>query len=132
MLEKDQNLKEKLARLFDRTTYEAMALLLAQPDPEIAQAEPMLEWMTATQLARYWQIINAEGEPTTAGIMKWTKRSDDERHMPAWVTFCDLSTKKLIAGPRKKLRAARPKAIERSFSSRAKSSSNRDTDHAPR
>ena len=82
MLDKDQNLKEKLARLFDRTTYEAMALLLAQPDAEIAQAEPMLEWMTATQLARYWQIINAEGEPTTAGIMKWAKRSDDEHPLP--------------------------------------------------
>lgn len=82
MLDKDQNLKEKLARLFDRTTYEAMALLLAQPDPEIAQAEPMLEWMTATQLAHYWQIINAEGEPTTAGIMKWAKRSDDEHPLP--------------------------------------------------
>ena len=82
MLDKDQNLKEKLARLFDRTTYEAMALLLAQPDPEIAQAEPMLEWMTATQLARYWQIINAEGEPTTAGIMKWAKRCENEHPLP--------------------------------------------------
>ena len=38
--------------------------------------------MTATQLARYWQIINAEGEPTTAGIMKWAKRSDDEHPLP--------------------------------------------------
>jgi hypothetical protein len=42
MLDKDQNLKEKLTRLFDRTTYEAMALLLAQPEPEKAQAEPIL------------------------------------------------------------------------------------------
>lgn len=54
MLDKDPNLKEKLTRLFDRTTYEAMALLLAEPDPERAHAEPMLEWMTATQLARYF------------------------------------------------------------------------------
>src|SRR5688500_7183250 len=64
MLDKEPNLKEKLTRLFDRTTFEAMALLLAQPDPEKAQAEPILDWMTATQLARYWQLVNAEGEPT--------------------------------------------------------------------
>jgi hypothetical protein len=69
-------------RLFHRTPYEAMALRLAQPDPEVAQAEAMLEWMTATQLARYWQNINAEGEPTTAGIMKWAKRSADEHPLP--------------------------------------------------
>ena len=82
MLDKDQNLKEKLARLFDRTTYEAMALLLTQPDPERVPAEPMFDWMTATQLARYWQIVNAEGEPTTAGIMKWAKRSESEHPLP--------------------------------------------------
>jgi hypothetical protein len=82
MLDKDSNLKEKLTRLFDRTTYEAMALLLAQPEPDTAATEPMLEWMTATQLARYWQLINAEGEATTAGIMKWAKRSDEEHPLP--------------------------------------------------
>jgi hypothetical protein len=82
MLDKEPNLKEKLTRLFDRTTFEAMALLLAQPDAEKALAEPVLDWMTATQLARHWQLINAEGEPTTAGIMKWAKRSDDEHPLP--------------------------------------------------
>lgn len=82
MLDKDLNLKEKLTRLFDRTTYEALALLLAQPEPERAQAEPLLEWMTASQLARYWQLVNSDGEPTTAGIMKWAKRSEDEHPLP--------------------------------------------------
>lgn len=82
MLDKDSDLKDKLTRLFDRTKYEAIALLLAQPEPEKVQAEPVLDWMTATQLARYWQLINAEGEPTTAGIMKWAKRSDDEHPLP--------------------------------------------------
>jgi len=24
--------------------------------------------------ARYWQLVNANGEPITAGIMKWAKR----------------------------------------------------------
>ena len=82
MLDKDSDLNEKLTRLFDRTTYEAMALLLAEPDHEKAAQEPMLEWMTASQLARYWQIVNAEGEPTTAGIMKWAKRSENEHPLP--------------------------------------------------
>ncbi|CAN5475025.1 hypothetical protein BH20ACI3_BH20ACI3_01770 [soil metagenome] len=73
MLDKDLDLKEKLTRLFDRTRYEAMTLLLSHPEPKRAQAEPPLEWMTGNQLARYWQLVNAEGEPTTAGIMKWAK-----------------------------------------------------------
>lgn len=82
MLDQNLNLKEKLTRLFDRTTYEALALLLAQPEPERAQPEPLTEWMTATQLARYWQLVNAKGEPTTAAIMKWTKRTENEHPLP--------------------------------------------------
>src|SRR5438445_3913563 len=82
MLDQNLNLKEKLTRLFDRTTYEAMALLLAQPEPETAAPEPLLDWMSASQLARYWQLVNSEGEPTTAGIMKWAKRSEDEHPLP--------------------------------------------------
>ena len=82
MLDQNLNLKEKLTRLFDRTTYEAMALLLAQPEPETAAPEPLLDWMSASQLARYWQLVNSEGEPTTAGIMKWAKRPEDEHPLP--------------------------------------------------
>ena len=82
MLDQNLNLKEKLTRLFDRTTYEAMALLLAQPEPETAAPEPLLEWMSASQLARYWQLVNSEGQPTTAGIMKWAKRAEDEHPLP--------------------------------------------------
>ena len=82
MLDKDSNLKEKLTRLFDRTTYEALALLLAQPEPITDAPEPLLEWMTAAQLARYWQLVNANGEPTTAGIIKWARRSENEYPLP--------------------------------------------------
>jgi len=82
MLDKDSNLKEKLTRLFDRTTYEALALLLAQPEPMTDEPEPLLEWMTAAQLARYWQLVNAQGEPTTAAIMKWTKRPENDHPLP--------------------------------------------------
>jgi hypothetical protein len=80
MLEKE--LKEKLTRLFNRMSDEAVALLEAQPEIERVIAEPLPEWMTASQLARYWQLVNAKGEPTTATIMKWTKRSETQHPLP--------------------------------------------------
>ena len=74
MLDQTLDLKEKLTHLLDRAMQDVIALVLAQPETERAPAEPVLEWMTATQLARYWQLVNSNGEPTTAGIMKWAKR----------------------------------------------------------
>ena len=68
MLEED--LKEKLIRLFDRMSTEAIALLALEPEVMKVSTEPLPEWMTATQLARYWQLVNAKGEPTSAAIMK--------------------------------------------------------------
>lgn len=81
MIDQNLDLKEKLTRLLDRATQDAIALLLAQRDID-KPAEPMPEWMTASQLARYWQLVNANGEPTTAGIMKWARRSEDEHPLP--------------------------------------------------
>ncbi|HUE83659.1 MAG TPA: hypothetical protein VMM84_16280 [Pyrinomonadaceae bacterium] len=78
----DQNLKEELTRLFDRVSEEAIAILLTQPQPESVAPEPAPEWMTASQLARYWQLVNAHGEPTTAGIIKWARRSENEHPLP--------------------------------------------------
>jgi len=78
----DQDLQEKLTWLFDRMGEEAIALFAAQLSPERAVPEPLPEWMTASQLARYWQLVNAKGEPTTAAIMKWTKRSETEHPLP--------------------------------------------------
>jgi hypothetical protein len=82
MLDKDLDLREKLANVIDRATTDAIALLLAEREVEKASAEPMPEWMTASQLARYWQLVNAHGEPTTAGIIKWAKRSQNEHPLP--------------------------------------------------
>ena len=82
MVDQTLDLKEKLTRVLDRATHEAIALVLAQPETERAQAEPVLEWMTATQLARYWQLVNANDEPTTAGILKWVKRSENDHPLP--------------------------------------------------
>jgi hypothetical protein len=82
MIEQNLDLKEKLTRVLERATHEALALVLAQPEPEKTQAESLPEWMTASQLARYWQLVNAQGEPTTAAIMKWTKRPENEHPLP--------------------------------------------------
>jgi hypothetical protein len=82
MLDENKNLKEKLASVIDRATNDAIALLLAECEVEKSAAELMPEWMTASQLARYWQLVNANGEPTTAGILKWAKRSETEHPLP--------------------------------------------------
>ena|ERR1700730_136039 len=82
MIDQNLDLKEKLARLLDRATHEAIALVLAQPESEKTPAVSMPEWMTATQLARYWQLVNAKGEPTTAGIVSWVKRSESDHPLP--------------------------------------------------
>jgi hypothetical protein len=82
MLDQNLDLKEKLTRVLDRARHEAIALILAEPEIEKSPTEPSPEWMTASQLARYWQLVNAKGEPTTAAIMKWTKRSETEHPLP--------------------------------------------------
>jgi hypothetical protein len=82
----DKDLKEKLTRLFARMSEEAIALLATQPEMERVPREPLPEWMTASQLARYWQLVNAKGKPTTAAIMKWTKRSETEHPLP----YCSM------------------------------------------
>jgi hypothetical protein len=78
----DEDLKAKLISLFDRMRGEAVDLFAAQSAWEKATPESLREWMSATQLARYWQLVNAKGEPTIAAIMKWTKRSESEHPLP--------------------------------------------------
>jgi|SRR5215831_13584183 len=82
MLDKYSELKQKLNQLFDRTALDAVALLLSESEPEKTAPKPLLDWMTASQLARYWQLLNAQGEPTTAVIIKWTKRTETEHPLP--------------------------------------------------
>lgn len=82
MIDQNLHLKDKLANVIDRAKQGAIALLLAQGETEKPSVEPTPEWMTATQLARYWQLVNSNGEPTTAGIMKWARRSENEHPLP--------------------------------------------------
>ena len=82
MLDKNSDLKQKLNQLFDRTTFDAIALLLSEPETETGPPATLPDWMTATQLAGYWQLVNSNGEPTTAGIMKWARRDENEDPLP--------------------------------------------------
>lgn len=82
MLDQNLDLKEKLASVIDRATQEAVALLLSQRATENPSVESAPEWMTGSQLARYWQLVNTHGEPTTAGIMKWARRAENEQPLP--------------------------------------------------
>src|SRR6185369_11132045 len=82
MLDQDLNLKEKLTSVIDRATQDAIALLLTQREAAQPSVESAPEWMTASQLARYWQLVNANGELTTAGIIKWARRSENEHPLP--------------------------------------------------
>jgi hypothetical protein len=82
MLDVDLDLKAKIAGVLKCAAKEVIALVEADREIEKNSAEPLLEWMTAAQLARYWQLVNASGEPITAGIMKWTKRAANEHPLP--------------------------------------------------
>jgi hypothetical protein len=82
MIDQNLDLKEKLTCVLDRAKQDAIALLLSHRESEKPPVEPIPEWMTASQLARYWQLVNSNGEPTTAGIMKWARRPEDEHPLP--------------------------------------------------
>lgn len=40
------------------------------------------EWMTVTELAEYWRLLDKDGNPVTAGIKKWANRPADEHPLP--------------------------------------------------
>ena len=82
MLDEDLDLKTKIAEVLECAAKEVIALVEAHRNVEKNSAEPLLEWMSAAQLARYWQLVNVNGEPITAGIMKWTKRAENEHPLP--------------------------------------------------
>ena len=77
MLDEDLDLKAKIADVFECAAKEVIALVETDRVVEQNSVEPLSDWMTAAQLARYWQLVNSTGEPTTAGILKWARRSDE-------------------------------------------------------
>src|SRR6185369_5852429 len=102
MLDEDLDLKGRIADVLECAAKEIIALAEASREVEKSSAEALPEWMTAAQLARYWQLVNASGEAITAGIMKWTKRAENEHPLPhaCMGDLLRLSETKLIAGRR--------------------------------
>ena len=73
-------LTAQVARIYERAQNETLALIQSRPAEKIIV--PTREWMSATQLAEYWQLFNDKNEPTTAGILKWSKRPPDQFPLP--------------------------------------------------
>ncbi len=75
-----EELAESVRRIGERVQAEVLELLRSRHVDE--PVTPTREWMTATQLAEYWQLYNDKNEPTTAGILKWSKRPSDQFPLP--------------------------------------------------
>lgn len=75
-----EDLAEQVVRIYQRAQTETLALIQYQlTEKTVTQTR---EWMSATQLAEYWQLYNYKNEPTTSGILKWSRRSPDQYPLP--------------------------------------------------
>jgi len=77
-----EELLTQVSRIYERARNEMMMLFQSQPLEKAMSPSPVREWMSATQLAEYWQLYNDKNEPTTAGILKWTKRPHERSPLP--------------------------------------------------
>jgi hypothetical protein len=75
-----EELANQVSRIYERAQSETLALIQSRPAQQILT--PLPEWMSATQLAEYWQLYNDKSEPTTAGILKWSRRPRDQFPLP--------------------------------------------------
>ena len=75
------NLLDQVSRIYERAHDEVLTLLRSH-EPAERPVTPLREWMSATQLAEYWQLYNENNEPTIAGILKWAKRPADKFPLP--------------------------------------------------
>ena len=73
-------LAAELNQIYQRAQRETLALFKSRATETVIV--PAQEWMTATQLAEYWQLYNDKNEPTTAGILKWAKRPLEQFPLP--------------------------------------------------
>jgi len=81
MLEND-HASDQVSLICDRAKYELLALMKSLPSVDREQHKSRPDWMTAAQLAEYWQIVDEKGRPRTAGILKWAKRTPEEFPLP--------------------------------------------------
>ena len=75
------DLLDQVSRIYERARVEVL-MLLRSHEPAKHSVTPPREWMSATQLAEYWQLYNENNEPTIAGILKWAKRPADRFPLP--------------------------------------------------
>ena len=75
-----EELVTQLSRIYERAQNETIALIQSQPAEKVVVS--VRDWMSATQLAEYWQLYNDKNEPTTAGILKWSKRPPNQFPLP--------------------------------------------------
>lgn len=66
------DLAAQVLQIYQRAQTETLGLIQSQAKDAIGT--PLREWMSAVQLAGYWQLYNDKNEPSTAGILKWAKR----------------------------------------------------------
>jgi hypothetical protein len=75
------DLLDQVSRVYERAHDEVLTLIRSYEPAEHSMV-PQREWMSATQLAEYWQLYNENDEPTTARILKWAKRPADKFPLP--------------------------------------------------
>jgi hypothetical protein len=122
MPDEDLDLKTRITDILECASKEIIALVEAHRYVERSSPEPLPEWMTAVQLAHYWQLVNASGEAITAGIMKWTKRAEKEHPLPhaCMGDLLGFKRERSIGGRRKKLHFVGLRRIERNYISLVK------------
>jgi len=76
----EKDLAEAVVGIYQRAQTETLALIQSRTTDTVTRSAR--EWMSATQLAEYWQLYNDKNEPTTAGILKWSKRRPEEFPLP--------------------------------------------------
>ena len=76
----EKDLAEAVVSIYQRAQTETLALIQSRTIETTTASDR--EWMSATQLAEYWQLYNEKDEPTTAGILKWSKRQPDQFPLP--------------------------------------------------
>src|SRR5258708_39679557 len=75
-----EELVTQVSRIYERAQNETLALIQSLPAEKIDT--PVRAWMSAIQLAEYWQLCNDKNDPTTAGILKRAKRPPDQFPLP--------------------------------------------------
>lgn len=82
MFEKESP-SDLIVRICERTKHELLAMIHSTAtEGRDAATAPAPAWMTAAQLAEYWQFVEPDGKPRTAGILKWTKRPPNQFPLP--------------------------------------------------